>query len=888
MTPDEQLAALKQELQALEAQQAMLDSPVASNPGKQEQLKMLYGELAGLEKEFAQIDQTEPEYSYWDRIKQFGSGLGEGIINSGFGMANSDSYARMTPEVVEALRIQEEDMARQHAQKMLSLDPTGRIIQHAGEFGGSMLANPFPGQGILKGGTTALRTGVNALKGATKATALGGAIGGVSGAAQELGANPLAADIVSSLALPTAIKAPLVAGRTAKNFLTGEYAKRAASNHLMERVGHENVPQALENITQHEQSGFPFGYQGTTAEIANSPGLSQLQRAKQGSLPQLAERHAQDNEALRQALENLAPGHAGIEATQQHLGNLEKGFEATQAKALGPLEKALEPFHARVNAEEAGGTVRNRLVENRDKLKEERKAATQPLADQVKANKTPLSPAHALDYIKEELKTAKGEIRNALQEVRQELAPNAKKAAKPKVMSREDTLAELKRRYPKISHEAVERAYPVEGTAPTPKKPTAAELQGVLDVLNDKIETAKRGGEKKLSLKMSQVKENLLKDLEEIPEEQEFRSAYREKSKPINEIEEHPVLGKAVEKDIYEQNFKINDSQVSSKVINEAFKTPENSRALNKQIGKDAAARNAVEGYVHDQIMRDVVRPDGTVNMKTLETWKNKRPGVFEIYPNLKTKLKNLSNAQYFVTETMRKNKKFQDSHFKGAFESVLGERPERVIPSVLRGLNVPQKIETIIDLTKTDKSGAAFEGFRRGFIDHLHHSTKTAALDTKGNATMSYPKFNNYLYNHKDALKKVFEPDQIKVLDDVNGLLKRRQQVATVGKAVGSDTAANISVLGGLMQYSKENLLKVLPGKGFVKFIAKWGNKALDYRMNKLIDQALLDPSFAKLLLTPMKEKTTAEKALKALTSPYLRLPYGSGSESKKEPSNE
>ena len=72
------------------------------------------------------------------------------------------------------------------------------ILSHAGEFAGGL--GPF---GLLNKGKGAL----NAIKAIGKSTAMGGAIGGVSGGLQEAGVDPLVADIGSSLVTPGAINA---------------------------------------------------------------------------------------------------------------------------------------------------------------------------------------------------------------------------------------------------------------------------------------------------------------------------------------------------------------------------------------------------------------------------------------------------------------------------------------------------------------------------------------------------------------------------------------------------------------------------------------------------------------------------------------------------------
>lgn len=176
-----------------------------------------------------------------NRVKQFGSGALSGITRAGLA-EGADQFGagvmEVAPGVVAPIKTDAAIAGSKAAEKGLEAlesmrpdedDALGNVLYKAGEFGGGVASMPIPGVGAINSVKnvvpTAIKSSVpdNLLKLAAKYTAKGigksyntlknpivegSLIGAGSGALEQGGVNPFAADITSMLIMPTAIRSP--------------------------------------------------------------------------------------------------------------------------------------------------------------------------------------------------------------------------------------------------------------------------------------------------------------------------------------------------------------------------------------------------------------------------------------------------------------------------------------------------------------------------------------------------------------------------------------------------------------------------------------------------------------------------------------------------------
>jgi hypothetical protein len=773
--------------------------------------------------------------------------------------------------------------------------PSQRIAKHGAEFAGSFIGGGGLGAGLKALGAVrhvpALATAgkfLGAPKNAldlAKMGSLGAAIGSTSGAAQEVGISPLAADIGATFLTPAGISAAKhglkKAGHYGMTAVSPKYreatqrsaAQKEASEYLRGMVGEKNIPEVLENLSAAEAPTVPLvGYEGTTAEKARNVGLSQLERAKQGQIGGIAEQRAIDNEAIRRALEEMAPTEHGIFSTKEHLGEIERGLESEAHKATGEIAHRVKP-------EEAGQHIRKTVSEKLGHHEAERAAATAPLYEKVESLKKGIKPLESQSLIDKKLEVARpnSALSNNLIKVRKMLTANVKGAP---------TEVEIKEmiksgEYKKFGGEKL--------TLPGSTYPLPKELDETIKEVSDMIGKARSMGANSRAKALSEVKDALLKDLEVVPEIKEARAAYHEYSKPISEIEEHRTIGQIVARDKFNKEYTVGAAEIPDKIINSSMKSLKDSKDLLTQIGHDKDTMRAVEGYINNEILSEVTDVLGNVDVNKLEKWRQQNEGAFKIYPHLSTKLKNLQNAQSFVNHAKVKNMKESDSYFKGAFKAFSGEDPTRYVKNLLQGEHRAEKVREAVKLSKKNGSDSALEGLRRGFVEDIKDSIGLASIDAKGMNNISYNKFKQYMKSNEKALREVFDENQVSVLKQIEKSLEKRAFSETVGRAVDSSTSPNISILRALEEIPsgifRKTVGKIVGVGPVLDFLHKYQNKIKIDAKNELINRALTDTETAKMLLTPLNEKSFSQKMKEYMNDrSYLLTPIISSKEEENE----
>src|SRR6185312_10906130 len=92
------------------------------------------------------------------------------------------------------------------------------------------------------------------------------------------------------------------------------------------------------------------------------------------------------------------------------------------------------------------------------------------------------------------------------------------------------------------------------------------------------------------------------------------------------------------------------------------------------------------------------------------------------------------------------------------------------------------------------DETGAALAGYRNSAIDSI---LKKASTTGEG---LTYHRLDNYLKDNRRALSEIFEPEQMRVMDEVLNSLRGRSGVRTRGAGIGSPTIEKGANLGQIL----------------------------------------------------------------------------------------
>lgn len=138
-----------------------------------------------------------------------------------------------------------------------------------------------------------------------------------------------------------------------------------------------------------------------------------------------------------------------------------------------------------------------------------------------------------------------------------------------------------------------------------------------------------------------------------------------------------------------------------------------------------------------------------------------------------------------------------------------------------------------------------ATEAVRSAYIQKL--------FKEKNNLT--YSKINKFNHDYREKIPLVFTEDQTEVFKGVEKILHRRHLVQNVGRATGSNTQSETTLLNSLFTKAGSstlyNIAKKIPGGGMLyKQAVEKIAKQRELAIKDVLGQALADPEFAKMLL--------------------------------------
>lgn len=157
----------------------------------------------------------EPTPSFLDRVGQFGKGalsgfsraaMSEAADQASSGVMEVGGMAVPISESTALANIPQKGIEALDSMKPRENDSLGNILYKAGEFGGATASMPLPTSVGVNAARSAIQgSGKSLLTKFAKDIGTGSSIGGGSGVMQEAGVDPLYADLISSVATPTAI-----------------------------------------------------------------------------------------------------------------------------------------------------------------------------------------------------------------------------------------------------------------------------------------------------------------------------------------------------------------------------------------------------------------------------------------------------------------------------------------------------------------------------------------------------------------------------------------------------------------------------------------------------------------------------------------------------------
>ena len=508
----------------------------------------------------------EPEGDSWPAL--LAKSAAKGLTDMAGFFGNFQKSPQATPETQKIIDQYKDRLSSQDRQLLDSRMPTSPEITNYFTDKTGYDFTPRPSNAAQRIVGNAVEFGVGSLMPVTKVQGIaplmkqagvGAGIGAASGSAQEMGVNPLVADIGASLTPYGAKKAMQGISKPIKYLLPT--AEETARKSFQRQVGQENIPQVLENLDKK----FPFDAPATTAELADNVGIAKMHQAMSPNTPAIYQKQAMADNILQGEINNLS------------------------------TMNDFAPYNL-------GEIIRDRLDNKLQNAKAVRSQNADALGKKIDALTQPVSTENTINFLKERSKFAKGLVKKEINYVKSLLKSNNSYSKKNTSLIKDinNKLIEYKNSPAIVAALKAEKDKLKQNLLP-------GDLRGAERAINKKLRKPQDVDDLEVLI---EAKNQIKSDLEKsgIPEVAEFNKAYARDSKPVSAIETNSLLSKFTnkknrknqfsEKEI--SDFVLSPERVPKKILDSSI---DETKALMKQIDKNPEMLNAVRSsFIQDLV----------------------------------------------------------------------------------------------------------------------------------------------------------------------------------------------------------------------------------------------------------------------------------------------
>lgn len=231
------------------------------------------------------------------------------------------------------------------------------------------------------------------------------------------------------------------------------------------------------------------------------------------------------------------------------------------------------------------------------------------------------------------------------------------------------------------------------------------------------------------------------------------------------------------------------DSDVMRRFFSGAENEGQNVDQLARAIGAGNLAPAAQEYLVGNLRGKGIIRPDGTIDPKAFNVWRQRHAAGIAKVPGLGQKFDSIEAAQRSLDETDAKHLAAIKEYQNGVAKNFLnGDDPIVAIRKAFSSANPTQTFRKLVGAVKGNPDAEA--GLKRAVVDFIMHHTVKSADEGKAGFIRS-DMFRGWLEKNRGPLKEVFGGQGVNNLDMVAAALRRAAQKTNA--TGGSDTAPKL-----------------------------------------------------------------------------------------------
>ena len=571
------------------------------------------------------------------------------------------------------------------------------------------------------------------------------------------------------------------------------------------------------------------GLKLTTGEATTDPGLQALEyKQRQTDRGPFANRETENRRAVNTALEEIAPtaktdaaARAALEKRRAEAGApsfaTSKAVDAREAD-VDAARRAAEPG---MGAQEAGREIRSTAARGKEAMESVRDAEALPLLRASEERGAVIDAAPVAKVIDDKLAVDKRDsVRSALATARAKLL---KVGSKDELDTSVGGLYEARKAINDI----------IEGRG---EKPTDRFAKSELLEVRKALDAAINKG---------------------APEFGEYLAKYAEDSRLVD-----PYKTGAT-KDVLKTP---SDREAAARF----WESPDSIDEFQTNLGGNKQAVKALRAYALDDALTSAANIDGGVDPKRLEAWVRKNQKQLDAFPGIREDLGNLTSAQKSL-ERAAKRKSMVEKGLNDPKRSTIAKYLDREdardsIESILASKNPRREMTQLVNTLKRDSD--ALEGAKRAFWDRMMEGTSKSpggiasnAKDAANVPVISNAAFRSFMAKHGDAAKILYadNPAHLKNLERISEAVDAAQRTTRIKSPGTSGTGQTLGVPGLTLAGMTSRGYAIARGVVSLPYVALETGARIGRRaylkvkleeVNKLLDDALLDPEIAKTLV--------------------------------------
>jgi len=207
------------------------------------------------------------------------------------------------------------------------------------------------------------------------------------------------------------------------------------------------------------------------------------------------------------------------------------------------------------------------------------------------------------------------------------------------------------------------------------------------------------------------------------------------------------------------------------------------------------------EEFLRSEFMHRASKDGEQINIRAAEEFLSHDRGygaVLDRMPGLKTQIiKAVGDQRLLSYANNVKDFKTRATRLKARLATWIDSDPVIAVGTTLGNADPQKAMRAVVRTVKKDKSGASLEGLKRAMIEYILDKT------VLGSREFISPSRYKALINkrgRRKALEELFNPAEMKVLDDIGAALENRDFAETATPRGGSSTAANQGAVGSII----------------------------------------------------------------------------------------